>query len=80
MPHQPLYDQQIGALFEVVCGKTVPEGMRGIMLFNVRGAVSCIGANGSYGRNSEVGAFSSGSFKKVMLRLVLFVVISQNRK
>ncbi len=35
MSHQPLDDQQVGALLQVVRGKTVPEGMRGVRFFDV---------------------------------------------
>jgi len=63
MSHQPLDDQQVGALLQVVRGKTVPEGMRGVRFFDVGRLVACFFANFAHGRYTKVGAFSPGAFK-----------------
>jgi hypothetical protein len=41
MPHQALYDQNVGALFEVVRGKTMPEIPRKFIIFRLRRKESC---------------------------------------
>lgn len=80
VPHEPLDDQKVGAMLQVVRGKRVAKSMWCVGLFNPGGTVPGIFTNSPHGGNAKVRAFSPGPFEQVMSGLVFFVVLPQNRK
>ena len=80
MPHQSLDNKQVGAMLQMMGGKTVAESMRGIWLFNPGRTVPGICTNSPHGRHSKMAAFACCPFKKIILRFIFLEVLAQKVK
>ncbi len=74
MSHEPLDDQQVGAMFEMMGGETVPKSMRGVLLADMWCLVTGFSANLPHGAHAKMSALATGTFKEVMLWAVLLIV------